>query len=82
MIQATVVSAANCHLCERARRILDDVAGPDVEVTELDWDSPRGHALVTAEGVPFAPAVFVAGKLVGYGRISEGALREQLQATR
>ena len=82
MIQATIVSTANCHLCERARRILDDVAGPDVEVTELEWESPQGRALVTAEGVPFAPAVFVAGKLVGYGRVSEGALRKRLHATR
>ena len=82
MIQATIVSTPDCHLCERARRILSDVGSPDVRLTELDWESPEGRALVTAEGVPFPPAVFVAGELVGYGRLSEGALRKRLAAVR
>ena len=82
MINAIIVSTADCHLCRRARQILDDVAGPELELTELDWESPEGRALVTAEGVPFPPAVFVAGELVGYGRVSEGALRKRLQAVR
>ena len=82
MINAIIVSTADCHLCQRARRILDDVAGPELEITELDWESPRGRALIAGEGVPFPPAVFVAGELVGYGRVSEGALRKRLQAMR
>ncbi len=82
MINAIIVSTADCHLCRRARQILADAAGPELELTELDWESPEGRALVTAEGVPFPPAVFVAGRLVGYGRVSEGALRKRLQAVR
>ena len=31
------------------------------------------------DGVPFAPAVYIGGKLCGYGRLSEGALRNWLR---
>jgi len=35
--------------------------------------------LVKRDGVPFAPAVYIGGKLCGYGRLSEGALRNWLR---
>lgn len=82
MIRATIVSTPDCHLCERAKRILEDVAAGELELTQLDWESPQGQALVRAEGVPFPPAVFVAGELAGYGRISQGALRRRVAAAR
>lgn len=83
MIEATLVSTPDCHLCERAREVVKKVAaGGDVHIDEVDWDSAEGRALVEREGVPFPPALFVNGELVGYGRLSEGALRRHLGAAR
>jgi glutaredoxin len=82
VIHAILVSTPDCHLCARARDVLETVGHGEIDVTELDWDSPEGQALVAQEGIPFPPAVFVAGKLVAYGRVAEGALRKRLEITR
>ena len=81
-MRATLVSAEGCHLCERARDVLTTLGGDDLELTEVDWDSAEGQALVTAEGVPFPPAVFIDGRYVAYGRVSEGAIRKRLVGAR
>jgi len=51
-------------------------------IDEMDWNAPDGSALVKRDGVPFAPAVYIEGKLCGYGRVSEGALRNWLRKER
>lgn len=80
MIEATIVSTPDCHLCERAKEVLKKAtAGTGVRIDEVDWDSAEGRALVQREGIPFPPAVFVNGEFVGYGRLSEGALRRHLR---
>lgn len=80
MIAATLVSAGDCHLCARAKELLTKLGGGSLELTELEWDSPAGQALISAEGIPFAPAVFLNGEFLAYGRISEGALRRRLES--
>lgn len=77
--EVTLITAADCHLCEHARKVLDSIANEiPLIVDELPWDSDRGHLLVSRDGVAFPPAVYVDGRLAGYGRISERALRRRL----
>ncbi len=75
----TLITAADCHLCERARRVLSSIA-EDIPliVGEVSWDSDHGRLLVSRDGVAFPPAVYLNGSLAGYGRISERALRRRL----
>lgn len=75
----TLITAADCHLCEHARRVLTSVSREmAVVVREVGWESEQGRALAKLDGVPFPPAVYVNGVLAGYGRISERALRKRL----
>jgi glutaredoxin len=77
--QVTLVTATDCHLCERARKVLTALSEETpMTVREVAWDAEEGRALVKVAGVPFPPAVYVNGKIAGYGRVSERALRRRL----
>jgi hypothetical protein len=77
--QVTLITATDCRLCEHARRVLSSIAEETrFVVSEVSWESDKGRALVTRDGVAFPPAVYVDGVLAGYGRISERALRRRL----
>ncbi len=78
-IRATLVTTPDCHLCEHARTVLRRVLADRLAIEEMDWNAADGNALVKRDGVPFAPAVYIEGKLCGYGRLSEGALRNWLR---
>ena len=78
-LAVTLVTAGDCHLCDHAREVLGRLQGEiPIEVTEVGWDTEQGASLVTAGGVPFPPALYVGRSLVGYGRLSERALRRRL----
>jgi len=78
-VQVTLVTTPDCHLCEHARTILERVLADRLAIDEMDWNATDGNALVKRDGVPFAPAVYIEGKLCGYGRLSEGAFRKWLR---
>jgi Glutaredoxin-like domain (DUF836) len=78
-VRATLVTTPDCHLCEHARTVLERVLADRLTIDEMDWNAADGNALVKRDGVPFAPAVYIEGKLCGYGRLSEGALRNWLR---
>ena len=78
-VRATLVTTPDCHLCEHARTVLQRVLANRVSIDEMDWNAADGHALVKRDGVPFAPAVYIEGKLCGYGRLSDGGLRNWLR---
>ena len=78
-VRATLVTTPDCHLCEHARTVLERVLADRLAIEEMDWNAADGNALVKRDGVPFAPAVYIEGKLYGYGRLSEGALRNWLR---
>src|SRR2546422_6858338 len=79
-VRATLVITPDCHLCDHARTVLERVlADRLMGIDEMDWNAADGSALVRRDGVPFAPAVYIEGKLCGYGRLSEGALRSWLR---
>jgi glutaredoxin len=79
MTPITLLTQADCALCEHAKEVLVRV-GQDhpLEVTEIDLDSHQGRVLAARAGVMFAPGVLVGGRPFGYGRLSERRLRRAL----
>ena len=79
MTDITLLTQADCGLCEHAKKVLTRVgADYPLEVTEVDLASERGRALAAEACVQFAPGVLVDGRPFGYGRLSERRLRRAL----
>ena len=79
MTAITLLTQADCALCEHAKRVLARVgADHPIEVTEIGLASEVGRAMATRAGVMFAPGVLVDGRPFGYGRLSERKLRRAL----
>jgi hypothetical protein len=73
-----LVTTTDCHLCLLARSVARRLAAElEVEIEELTWESPEAD-MVRRDGVPFPPALYAGDELLGYGRISEGAVRRRL----
>ena len=79
MTAVTLLTQADCALCEHAKQVLARV-GEDhpIEITEIDLASDHGRDLATRAGVHFAPGLLIDGHPFGYGRISERRLRRTL----
>ena len=79
MTRVTVLTQADCALCDHAKRVLTSVAR-DVPLTveEIALDSPEGRRMATEGTVLFAPGIFIDGQPFGYGRLSERKLRKAL----
>ena len=79
MTRITLLTQADCALCEHAKKLLARV-GEDhpLVVTEIDLASQEGRALAGEARVMFAPGVLVDGRPFGYGRMSERKLRRAL----
>jgi glutaredoxin len=76
----TVLTTANCDLCEQAQQTLarlGDELG-DLAVEIVDLGSPRGRQLATDAGIVFPPGVLIDGRPFSYGRLSERKLRRAL----
>ena len=81
-ITSTLISAADCHLCGHARQVLERVRSDHpILIREIDWQSAEGSSLVGRDGVPFPPAFYLGDSCLGYGRLSERALRRRLKET-
>ena len=77
----TLVTTLDCHLCEHARKVLDKLRAEfRFDVVEIDWESAGGHGLVVRDAVLFPPALYLNGRLVAFGRLSEGQVRRNLAA--
>ena len=80
--QAVLLTAADCHLCEHARAVLQRLSADiALQRTEMSWNDPDAAALVRRDGIPFPPALYVDGELWGHGRLSERALRKRFART-
>ena len=79
MTAVTLLTQADCALCEHAKAVLARV-GVDypLEVTEIGLASEQGRVLAGRARVAFAPGVLVDGRPFGYGRLSERRLRRAL----
>lgn len=74
----TLITATDCHLCGHARSVARRLAAElNTELDEIAWESPAAE-VVRRDGVPFPPALYAGDELLGYGRISEGAVRRRL----
>lgn len=79
MTAITLLTQADCGLCEHAKAVLARVAADHpLEITEIDLATGHGRELAARAGVAFAPGVLVDGRPFGYGRLSERRLRRAL----
>ncbi len=79
MTAITLLTQADCTLCEHAKQVLARVgADHPLEITEIDLASEQGRTLAAQAGVLFAPGVLVGGRPFGHGRLSERKLRRTL----
>jgi glutaredoxin len=75
----TLLTRADCELCEHAKAVLARVAG-DLEfvVDEVELATPEGTVLAIRAGMLFPPGVLLDGEPFTYGRLSERKLRREL----
>ena len=74
----TLITSSECHLCEHGRRVMAALqAESSIEVHEIAWESDEAASLRDGASL-FPPAVYLNRQLLGYGRLSEGALRKRL----
>ncbi len=75
MSPLVLLTAGDCHLCERAEGVLTELGLP---WREVDADSEEGMRLA-ATAPPMRPVLFTAeGGVLAYGRLSQRRLRKQL----
>ncbi len=83
MTTVTLLTQADCALCEHAKKVLDRVAEDHpLKVTEIGLATPWGRELADRARVMFAPGILLDGRPFSYGRLSERKLRRALQRTR
>ena len=66
-----LLTAADCHLCEHGREVLDELG---LDWREVPAASEEGRAL-EAVAPPMRPVLFRDGRVVAYGRLSARRLR-------
>jgi glutaredoxin len=78
MGELILVTADDCHFCERARTVLDALGVPR---REISVDSEEAEALA-ARGIAlsFMPVLTDGTRVIAYGRFSEKRLRKELTA--
>lgn len=82
MIKVTLLTKADCDLCEQAKAVLARVAADTpLDVETLDLATDQGRALAERSGMAFPPGVLLDGEPFSYGRLSERRLRRALAAT-
>jgi glutaredoxin len=74
--ELTLVTSPDCHFCERAHELLDELG---IAARELAVDTEDAAALA-ARGIPlaFLPVLLDDERVVAYGRFSEKRLRKEL----
>ena len=75
MSPLVLLTASDCHMCEHAKQVLEELG---VNWREVKADSEEGRRL-DATAPPMRPVLFTAeGKVLAYGRLSQRRLRKQL----
>lgn len=77
IVEAIVVTAPSCHLCEDALGVLREWE-PALQVRAVDIRSEEGRALVERHRPALTPLVLIDGRLFSAGRLSRGKLRRLL----
>ena len=78
MSDLVYVTAADCHLCEHGRGVLDELG---VGRREIAADSDEAADLAT-RGIPlsFLPVLTDGDRVIAYGRLSARRLRKELRS--
>lgn len=75
-MQLLYVTGVDCHLCEHGREVL---AGLELDIRELDVESPEAEALgERGIALSFLPVLTDGERVLAYGRLSERRLRKEL----
>lgn len=71
-----------CHNCEKAKKIFDEVMPdfPEVEVKEIDMTTPEGQKLVQKYGIMASPGVVINGEVFLTGGVNKEKLTEKLKS--
>ena len=74
--QLALVTTSDCHFCEHARQVLDELG---LEPCELDVGSADAGELAR-RGIPlaFLPVLTDGERVIAYGRFSAKRLRKEL----
>lgn len=81
MTRVTLLTKADCDLCQQAKAVLDRVAADTpLDIETVDLASDRGRALAEGAGMAFPPGVLLDDEAFSYGRLSERKLRRALAA--
>src|SRR5712692_6975871 len=68
--QAVLLTAADCELCEHAKKVLQRVASEHpLDIRTVSLDSTEGQELAARNPVLFAPGLLLDGKMLSYGRV-------------
>ena len=79
MTEVTLLTQADCALCEHAKQVLARVsADHPISVVEVDLATELGEAQAARAGILFAPGVLLDGRPFSFGRLSERKLRRYL----
>jgi Glutaredoxin-like domain (DUF836) len=83
MIELTLLTTRDCHLCAHGRDVLDELAADGLlRWDAIDADSDEGQSFA-AIAPPIRPVLFDAGgHVLAYGRLSAKRLRRELQTGR
>ena len=80
MTRVTLLTKADCGLCDQAKDVLHRLSSEfDVVVETVDTATERGQAMAQQAGMVFPPGVLVDGEPFSYGRLSERKLRRTLR---
>lgn len=79
MRRVTLLTRADCSLCDQAKAVLERVADDTaVQVETVSVDSEAGRALAERSRLLFPPGVLIDGEPFSWGRLSERKLRRAL----
>lgn len=79
MRRVTLLTKADCSLCDHAKTVLDRLAEQvPLQVEAVSMDSEAGLALAERSRLLFPPGVLIDGELFSWGRLSERKLRRAL----
>ena len=78
-IEAVLVEAVACHLCDDAAHLLTNAESEGkLRVRRIALESEEGKAIARATRAPMPPIVLINGELLGWGRLSRGKLDRRL----
>ena len=79
-MEVVILSQDGCSWCDDVKRTITAASMRyPINVRVIDIGSAEGSAMGLATGVMFPPAVFIDGRLLGYGHLSERWLSQEIE---